>query len=118
MVTRRMVEWFDDRLGVASFTRRSLRKVFPDHWSFMLGEIALYCFLILVLTGTFLTFFFVASGREVIYDGPYAPLRGEEMSAAYESVVRLSFEVRAGLVMRQLHHWAALVMQGAVVLHL
>jgi ubiquinol-cytochrome c reductase cytochrome b subunit len=117
MVTRRMVAWFDDRLGVASFTRRSLRKVFPDHWSFMLGEIALYCFLILVLTGTFLTFFFVASGREVVYDGPYAPLRGEEMSAAYESVVRLSFEVRAGLVMRQLHHWAALVMLAAVVLH-
>jgi ubiquinol-cytochrome c reductase cytochrome b subunit len=117
MVTRRMVAWFDDRLGVASFTRRSLRKVFPDHWSFMLGEIALYCFLILVLTGIFLTFFFVASGREVVYEGPYAPLRGEEMSAAYESVVRLSFEVRAGLVMRQLHHWAALVMLAAVVLH-
>ncbi len=115
---RGMVRWLDDRLGAASFARRSLRKVFPDHWSFMLGEIALYCFLILVLTGTFLSFFFVASGREVVYDGPYEALRGTEMSAAYESVLRLSLEVRAGLVMRQIHHWAAVVMVAAVVLHL
>jgi ubiquinol-cytochrome c reductase cytochrome b subunit len=117
-VMRGMVRWLDDRLGAASFARRSLRKVFPDHWSFMLGEIALYCFLILVLTGTFLAFFFVPSGREVVYDGPYEALRGAEMSAAYESVLRLSFEVRAGMVMRQIHHWAAVVMLAAVVLHL
>jgi ubiquinol-cytochrome c reductase cytochrome b subunit len=114
----RLLAWLDDRLEIASFTRRSLRKAFPDHWSFMLGEIALYCFVILVATGVFLTFFFVASGREVVYDGPYVPLRGQEMSAAFESVLRLSFEVRAGLVMRQLHHWAAVVMLAAVVLHL
>ncbi|MGH2674267.1 MAG: cytochrome bc1 complex cytochrome b subunit [Actinomycetota bacterium] len=114
---RRLIGWLDDRLGAASFARRALRKAFPDHWSFMLGEIVLYCFLILVVTGTFLTFFFVASGREVVYGGPYEPLRGEEMSAAYESVLRLSFEVRAGLVMRQLHHWAAVVMLAAVVVH-
>jgi len=114
---RPLIGWLDDRLGAASFARRALRKAFPDHWSFMLGEIALYCFLILVLTGTFLTFFFVASGREVVYEGPYRPLRGAEMSAAFESVLRLSFEVRAGLVMRQLHHWAAVVMLAAVVLH-
>jgi ubiquinol-cytochrome c reductase cytochrome b subunit len=115
---RGIVEWLDSRLGAATFARRALRKVFPDHWAFMLGEVALYCFLILVLTGTFLTFFFAASGREVVYDGPYAPLRGQEMSAAFESVLRLSFEVRAGLVMRQIHHWAAVVMVAAVVLHL
>jgi ubiquinol-cytochrome c reductase cytochrome b subunit len=117
-VMRKLFAWLDDRLEAASFARRSLRKAFPDHWSFMLGEIALYSFLILVATGVFLTFFFVASGREVVYDGPYAPLRGREMSAAFESVLRLSFEVRAGLVMRQIHHWAAVVMLAAVVLHL
>jgi ubiquinol-cytochrome c reductase cytochrome b subunit len=117
-VLRRALDGLDDRLEVASFARRALRKAFPDHWSFMLGEIALYCFLILVLTGTFLAFFFEASSREVVYDGPYAPLRGEEMSAAYESVLRLSLEVRAGLVMRQIHHWAAVVMLAAVVAHL
>jgi ubiquinol-cytochrome c reductase cytochrome b subunit len=114
----RILRWFDDRLGAASFARRTLNKAFPDHWSFMLGEIALYCFVILVLTGVFLTFFFTASGREVVYDGPYAPLRGTEMSAAYESVLRLSFEVRAGMVMRQIHHWAALVFVAAIVVHM
>lgn len=117
MLSRRAVLWLDDRLGAASFARKSLRKAFPDHWSFMLGEIALYAFLILVLTGTFLTFFFVASSREVVYQGPYEPLRGETMSAAYESVLRISFEVRAGMVMRQIHHWAALLFVAAITLH-
>src|SRR5205085_3064460 len=104
---RRVVQGLDDRLAAASFARRALRKAFPDHWAFMLGEIAMYCFIILVLTGTFLTFFYVASTQKVIYHGPYAPLRGHEMSAAYASVLRISYEVRAGLVMRQIHHWAA-----------
>lgn len=114
----RLVLWLDDRLGAASFARRALRKAFPDHWSFMLGEIALYCFILLVLTGTFLTLFYTASGQDVTYQGPYAPLHGVRMSAAYASVLRLSFEVRAGLVMRQIHHWAALVFVAAVVIHM
>jgi len=118
MVMRRTVLWLDDRLAAASFARRSLRKAFPDHWSFMLGEIALYCFVMLVITGTFLTFFYVASPQAVVYEGLYEPLRGTEMSAAYESVLRLSLEVRAGLVMRQIHHWASLVFLAAIVLHL
>ena len=115
---RRLVFWLDDRLGAASFARRALRKAFPDHWAFMLGEIALYCFLLLVLTGTFLTLFYTASGQDVTYRGPYAPLDGAQMSAAYASVLRLSFEVRAGLVMRQIHHWAALVFVAAIVVHM
>jgi ubiquinol-cytochrome c reductase cytochrome b subunit len=117
VIVRRAVEGLDERLHAASFARRSLRKVFPDHWAFMLGEIAMYTFLILVLTGTFLTFFYVASAEETIYRGPYAPLDGQHVSAAYDSVLRISFEVRAGLVMRQIHHWAALVFVGAIVLH-
>ncbi len=115
---RRLVFWLDDRLGAASFARRALRKAFPDHWAFMLGEVALYCFVLLVFTGTFLTLFYTASGQDVTYSGPYAPLAGVRMSAAYASVLRLSFEVRAGLVMRQIHHWAALVFVAAIVLHL
>src|ERR1700730_10919030 len=106
---RRLVLWLDDRLGAAAIARQALRKAFPDHWAFMLGEIAMYCFLLLVLTGTFLTFFYTASGQDVTYHGPYAPLDGVRMSAAYASVLWLSFQVRAGLVMRQMHHWAALV---------
>jgi ubiquinol-cytochrome c reductase cytochrome b subunit len=116
-VIRRLVLWLDDRLGAASFARRALRKAFPDHWAFMLGEIAMYCYIVLVLTGVFLTFFFTASGNDVIYQGPYAPLRGVRMSAAYASALRLSFDVRAGLVMRQIHHWAADVFVAAIAAH-
>jgi ubiquinol-cytochrome c reductase cytochrome b subunit len=117
VIVENVVGGLDERLHAASFAKRSLRKVFPDHWAFMLGEIALYCFLILVLTGTFLTFFYVASAEQTTYRGPYAPLHGRSVSVAYESVLRLSFEVRAGLVMRQMHHWAALVFVGAIMLH-
>ncbi len=92
----RLLRWFDDRLGASTFARSSLDKVFPDHWSFMLGEIAMYCFAILVLTGIYLSFFFVPSDKTVVYHGSYGPLRGVEMSQAYESTIRLSFDVRAG----------------------
>jgi ubiquinol-cytochrome c reductase cytochrome b subunit len=110
--------WLDDRLRGSHFLHRALNKVFPDHWSFMLGEIAMYTFAILVATGTFLAFFYVPSVNEIVYRGPYEPLRGVEMSEAFASVLRLSFEVRAGLVMRQIHHWAALVFVAAIVAHL
>jgi ubiquinol-cytochrome c reductase cytochrome b subunit len=116
-VIERAFGWFDKRLGAASFARKSLRKVFPDHWSFMLGEVALYSFVILVITGVFLTFFYVPDSASVAYHGSFAPLQGQTMSRAYESVIRLSFDVRSGLVFRQIHHWAALVMVGAVVVH-
>ncbi|SDE94469.1 menaquinol-cytochrome c reductase cytochrome b subunit precursor [Blastococcus fimeti] len=108
----------DDRLIVAGPLRRTLNKVFPDHWSFLLGEIALYSFLIALLSGTYLTFFFDASMREVVYEGSYAPLRGVEMSAAYDSALNLSFDVRGGLFMRQVHHWAALLFVASIVVHL
>src|SRR5689334_23046420 len=108
----------DDRMMVAPWLRRTLNKVYPDHWSFLLGEIALYSFIVLLLSGTYLTFFFDASMREVVYDGSYAPLRGVEMSAAYDSALRLSFDVRGGLFMRQLHHWAALLFVASIVVHL
>ncbi|CAN5164833.1 ubiquinol-cytochrome c reductase cytochrome b subunit [soil metagenome] len=114
----RFGRWFDDRLGGSRFAKTAINKVFPDHWSFMLGEIAMYCFVILVATGIFLSFFFVPSLKEVTYDGAYEPLRGLEMSEAYESTVRLSWDVRAGLMMRQMHHWAALVFAAVVIAHL
>jgi ubiquinol-cytochrome c reductase cytochrome b subunit len=117
-VLERAGMWFDRRTGVAGVARTGLRKVFPDHWSFLLGEIALFSFLILVATGTFLTFFYVPSGAIVTYDGPYEPLQGQEVSAAFDSVMALSFEIKAGLLMRQIHHWTALVFVAVVVLHL
>jgi ubiquinol-cytochrome c reductase cytochrome b subunit len=118
MILRRGARWLDDRLGAASVARTSLAKVFPDHWSFMLGEIALYCFVVLVLTGVFLTFFFEPGTNQVVYRGAYRPLDGAPVSAAYASAVRLSFDVRTGLLMRQVHHWAALVFVAAIVVHL
>jgi ubiquinol-cytochrome c reductase cytochrome b subunit len=110
--------WVDDRLGSANFVRRSLNKVFPDHWSFMLGEVALYSFIMLLLSGTYLTLFFEGSSKEVIYHGSYTPLKGIPMTAAYASTLDLSFDVRGGLIMRQIHHWAALLFMAAIVVHL
>jgi len=110
--------FFDDRLHAASATRTFLRKIFPDHWSFLLGEIALYSFVILLLTGTFLTFFFQPSMTDVVYHGAYTPLRGVRMSEAYASTLNISFDVRGGLLMRQIHHWAALLFVAAIMVHM
>ena len=117
-MVRRLIRWVDDRLGASHFTRTALNKIFPDHWSFMLGEVAMYCLVILIATGVYLTFFFIPASREVVYHGPYAPLQGTRMSAAYASTLDISFKVRAGLVMRQMHHWAALIFVAAVIVHL
>jgi ubiquinol-cytochrome c reductase cytochrome b subunit len=111
-------DWVDQRLGSSNFVRRSLNKVFPDHWSFMLGEIALYSFIILLLTGTYLTLFYDSSTREVVYAGSYLPLKGITMSQAYASSLDISFDVRGGLLMRQIHHWAALLFMASIVVHL
>jgi ubiquinol-cytochrome c reductase cytochrome b subunit len=110
--------WADDRLAVAGPVRRTLNKVFPDHWSFLLGEIALYSFIVLLLSGVFLTLFFDPSMKEVVYDGSYTPLRGIEMSQAYATSLDISFDVRGGLVMRQIHHWAALLFMASMMVHM
>jgi ubiquinol-cytochrome c reductase cytochrome b subunit len=117
-VIRRAVRFVDERTGTAPFLRKTLRYLFPDHWSFLLGEVALYAFIVLLATGVYLTFFFVDSTHEVLYNGPYAPLHGQHMSEAYRSVLDLSLSVKAGLLIRQTHHWAANVFLAAVILHL
>ena len=111
-------EWADDRLGLATLAKKNLRKVFPDHWSFMLGEIALWSFVVLLLSGVFLTLWFNPSMGETTYEGSYAQLRGVEMSEAYASALRLSFDVRGGLLMRQIHHWSAMLFIAAMMIHL
>ena len=115
---RRAVRFLDRRAGAAPFVRKTLRYVFPDHWSFLLGEVALYAFVVLVGTGIYLTLFYQDSTEKVTYHGPYEPLRGQEMTEAYRSVLNLSTTVKAGLLMRQTHHWAANVFIAAIVLHL
>ena len=110
--------WIDDRLGLSRALKSGLNHVFPKHWSFMIGEIALYCFAVLVITGTFLALFFEPSGTRTTYHGGYEPLQGVETSAAYASAVRLSWDVPVGLLMRQIHHWAAVVFLAAVTAHI
>lgn len=122
------VGWLDQRMGLSGLINPKghqngslgmpLRKVFPEHWSFMLGEMAMWSFAILLLSGTFLTLWFQPSQAEVIYDGSYAPLRGLEMSAAYASTLDISFDIRGGLLMRQVHHWAAMIFIAAMLVHM
>ncbi|MBA3400050.1 MAG: ubiquinol-cytochrome c reductase cytochrome b subunit, partial [Acidimicrobiia bacterium] len=90
----RYVESVLGRMGGGSGAGKALRKVFPSHFSFLWGEVALYCFVVLLATGTYLTLFFEGSQSEVVYDGSYEPLRGTEMSAAYASTLRVSFDVK------------------------
>ncbi len=116
--TRHAAGAVDDTVGGAGLIRRELRHIFPDHWSFFLGEIALYCFIILVVTGVLLTFWFRPSAAEVVYVGSYEPLRGVQMSDAYASTLEISFDIEGALIVRQVHHWAALVFAAAVVVHL
>ncbi|MFE6895077.1 cytochrome bc complex cytochrome b subunit [Streptomyces sp. NPDC057694] len=113
----RVADWFDGRLGIYANAKGLVRKVFPEHWSFMFGEIALYSFLVLILTGIYLTLFFNPSMGEVTYNGSHVPLQGVRMSEAYASTLRISFDVRGGLFIRQLHHWAALIMIAATMAH-
>src|SRR3954447_556200 len=108
----------DERLGLARVGKMAMRKVFPDHWSFLLGAIALYSFIILLLTGVFLTFFFDPSVKLVTYNGSYVPLKGVEMTQAYASTLNISFDVRGGLIIRPIHHWAALLFVAAIGVHI
>ena len=113
-----VANWADERLALGTAMKTQLRKVFPDHWSFMLGEIALWSFVILLLTGTFLTLWFDPSMAETTYQGSYAPLRGVHMSQAFESSLQISFDVRGGLLLRQMHHWSAMIFIAAMMIHL
>ncbi|MER6619201.1 ubiquinol-cytochrome c reductase cytochrome b subunit [Streptomyces sp. NPDC000931] len=114
----RTTEYLDRRLPLLDAARTTLRKAFPDHWSFLLGELALYSFVVLLVTGVWLTLFFEPSMSEVVYQGSYVPLRGVRMSEAFASTLHISFDVRGGLLIRQIHHWAALVMAAAVGVHM
>src|SRR6202008_2402975 len=96
-VAAEQAEAMDQRYHLASGMKRQLNKVFPTHWSFLLGEIAVYSFVVLLLTGVYLTLFFDPSMQDVTYNGVYEPLRGVGMSKAFASALDISFEVRGGL---------------------
>ena len=111
-------KFMDERLNMAGPIRKQLNKVFPDHWSFMMGEIALYSFIILLISGTYLTFFYDPSMQETVYSGRYVPMDGITMSRAYASTLDLTFDVRGGLIVRQIHHWSALMFLAAMIVHM
>ncbi|GGF33259.1 cytochrome bc1 complex cytochrome b subunit [Subtercola lobariae] len=116
--TAAAANYIDERTSISAVVKEFGRKIFPDHWSFMLGEVALYSFVVIILTGTFLTFFFQASMAPVIYSGPFVPLKGVEMSSAMDSALKISFEIRGGLLIRQIHHWAALLFIASIGMHM
>jgi ubiquinol-cytochrome c reductase cytochrome b subunit len=117
---RGSADLLDSRVGVGKAVRFISRKIFPEHWSFLLGEIALWSFVVLILTGLFMTMFFEPSMTHTTYPEDALPVshQGMEMSAAYASTVYMSFEVKGGLLMRQMHHWAALIFMAAIVTHM
>ncbi len=110
--------WVDDRTGAGKGVGYLMKKVFPDHWSFMLGEVAMYSMIVCLLSGVFLTFWFVPSADQIVYNGSYVPLKGVTMSSAYASTLDISFDVRGGLIIRQIHHWSALMFIVAVSVHM
>jgi quinol---cytochrome-c reductase cytochrome b subunit len=117
-VIKRSVRFLESRLGTSGLAKKTLDYIFPDHWSFLLGEIALYCFLVLVGTGVYLTLFFKPSYSHIVYTGDYAPLRGTKMTEAFRSTLDISLRWKAGLLIRQTHHWAANIFIAAIVMHL
>jgi ubiquinol-cytochrome c reductase cytochrome b subunit len=114
----KVVGFVDDRVRSNNWLKRNLRKVFPDHWSFLLGEIALFSLILVLLSGVFLTLWFKPSMAHITYEGAYVPMRGIGMSEAYASTLQISFEVRGGLLMRQVHHWGTLVFVAAMSVHM
>ena len=116
--TGRIANFVDTRVGASSMVKEFGRKVFPDHWTFMFGEVALYSFIILLLSGTFLAFWYDPTMVSMPYEGRYVPMQGVEMSGAYASTLEISFDIRGGLFLRQLHHWSALLFAMAVAIHM
>jgi ubiquinol-cytochrome c reductase cytochrome b subunit len=117
-VVAEQLDELDQRYHPAAGLRRQFNKVFPTHWSFMLGEVCLYSFIVLLISGIYLALFFDPSMTEVTYDGAYDNLRGLSMSKAYESALNITFAFRGGLFVRQVHHWAALLFLAAMFAHM
>jgi len=100
----------DSRLDLDRLFGKFKDKAFPLHGTFFLGELALFSFVTLVLTGTFLGLFYEPSIRLV-------ELAGEQVPAAYASVVKID-NLSVGLLVRRIHHWSAQIMIAAVIVHM
>ncbi|GMT47616.1 MAG: menaquinol-cytochrome c reductase cytochrome b subunit [bacterium] len=103
-------KWFDERLELGKFKDKFLSKTFPTHPTFLLGEIALFSFITLVITGIFLGFLYEPSTKLVSLFGAMVP-------SAYASVVRIDL-LPMGMIIRRIHHWSAMIMIAAIFAHL
>jgi ubiquinol-cytochrome c reductase cytochrome b subunit len=112
-----LLDALDQRLGLRKPAREVARKVFPTHWSFLISEVSLISFAVLVLTGIFLTMFYRASTADVVYTGSASLFAGRDLPAAYESIVRLSHDVPGGLLFRRIHRGASHLFIATIVLH-
>jgi len=113
----RVYQWLDDRLDLDD---TFLGKAFPEdsYGSFLLGEVSLFSFAILVLTGTFLGLLYNPSAAAVTYDGRVAEFAGKEVPAAFASVLKITYDVQFGMTLRMVHHWAAYLFVAAMGLHM
>src|SRR3954471_20869048 len=109
--------FFAQRLPLRAFVQKSARKLFPANWSFLLGEITLYAFVGLLLSGIYLALFFSPSTAAVVYHGPDRSFEGRPLPEAFVSVMRLSLEVPFGLVVRRFHHFAAHLFIASMIVH-
>ena len=103
--------------SIATYGRLGRRAV-PNHWTSLLAAVSAACLVVLVVTGFLLLLHYDPSVEQVTYHGSYLPLRGVEVSRAYDSTMHLTFEVDGGLLLRQTHHWAALVLPASVMLQM
>jgi ubiquinol-cytochrome c reductase cytochrome b subunit len=103
---------------LSAFATELRGRRFPLHWSNLFGVVAIACIGVLFVSGIFLMFFYSPSSTQVIYHGAYAPLHGVSMSKAFRSTLSISFDVRGGLLMRQIHHWAALLLPAALIVQM
>lgn len=114
----RVYRWLDERFDLDD---RMLGKPFPEdqYGSFLLGEVSLFSFIILVATGSFLGLLYAPVATEQWqYTGQLTKFAGQEVPGAFASVLRLSYDVRVGMYVRMMHHWAAYFFIAAIVLHM
>ena len=109
--------WLDERFDLSA-TTHVLGKAFPAEDSFLLGEVALFCFLLLVLTGVFLGFFFEPSTSQVEYQGSVVAYQNEEVPESFASVLHITYDVPYGMFLRRMHHWAAHLFVASIALHM
>jgi len=97
-------QWFQERIPISGDQLRELtNEPVPNHlkhWWFCLGGTPAYLFVVQIVTGILLAFYYEASPR-----------------TAYESVRYISEQASYGWYIRSLHKWAATLMVAAVILH-